>query len=140
MSDTGELLPLCSKVPLHGPDATAPALTGTSARRTGATPAALVLSIWNSIDRKTVMPAPRRGTGIWCRRSGTTDGDIKRRRAANHRRARAHDQFDFTATRRGADRPAAHAAAASLPRHRYFFSGSGVPGCLNGNVLNIDFA
>lgn len=24
--------------------------------------------------------------------------------------------------------------------NRYFFSGSGAPGCLNGNVLNIDFA
>lgn len=27
-----------------------------------------------------------------------------------------------------------------LPRNRYFFSGSDAPGCLNGNVLNIDFA
>lgn len=48
-----------------------------------------------------------------------------------------------TATDRPASRrrrPAARAATAGLPRNRYFFSGSGVPGCLNGNVLNIDFA
>ncbi len=37
-------------------------------------------------------------------------------------------------------RPAARAAMAGLPRKRYFFSGSDAPGCLNGNVLNIDFA
>lgn len=35
---------------------------------------------------------------------------------------------------------ASGAAATSRPRKRYFFSGSGAPGCLNGNVLNIDFA
>lgn len=37
-------------------------------------------------------------------------------------------------------RPTARAATAGQPRHGYFFSGSDAPGCLNGNVLNIDFA
>ena len=63
-----------------------------------------------------------------------------RQAAADHHRARAHDRPDRAAARRGADRPADRAAAAGLPRKRYFFSGSGAPGCLNGNVLNIDFA
>ncbi len=86
------------------------------------------------------MPAARKGTGIRCRRSRTIVGEISRQWPANHRRARAHDRPHRTAARRGTGRAAACAATSGLPRKRYFFSGSVSPGCLNGNVLNIDFA
>ncbi len=98
------------------------------------------LSGIRSTGLRSCPPHAREGTGIRCRRSRTTVGEFLRQRTVSHRRASAHDRPYRIAARRGTDRPAARAAAAGLPRKRYFFSGSVAPGCLNGNVLNIDFA
>ncbi len=95
--------------------------------------------VWTGSRSTGQRRCPRRpSTGIRCRRSWTTVGDFFRRRQPRIVVPECTTASGRPASRRR--RPTARAAAAGLPRNRYFFSGSDAPGCLNGNVLNIDFA
>lgn len=117
-------------------DTRAPARTRTRTVRLGASPLSFVWTGSRSTGERRCPRVP--GTGIRYRRSWTTVGDFFRQAATAHRRARMHD----------GDRPPCFAAPTPdgtrrrgrPAANRYFFSGSGAPGCLNGNVLNIDFA